>query len=378
MVLQIKHSGNTLEVDLDVVRSNVNYFRSKLKRKTKVMVFIESRCYTGVETDIAELLEDMNVDYIAVTSVKEGCLMRSHGIKVPIVVTHVENAMQNLDKMSTEQLEPVVRSLTMLSKVVTFAKETCKTMNIHLEIDTGGKLKGISKSDLGSVIEMLSTCAENLSIRSVFSELSKQVSPQEQGETTMEEVSSFIHTACRLEQELDVKTLKHLVGNNEILSLPAFHYDMVRLYVGLLGVGVDQKHDRRVEEAISFKSTVSQLRSIPRGSMIPGEQNTFASSDMDVAVVKVGYGDGFRRCLGEGVGYVLVNRHLARTVGKICRETTMIDVTGMIVDVDDEVTIFGKMLSLRNVANAAGTIPEEILCGINERVKRVCYTTFDV
>ena len=368
--LQQKLHSTVLEVDLDAVTHNLNFFRSRLASGTQLMAVVKALAYGSSSFEIAQLLQYHRVDYLAVAYADEGVLLREHGITLPIMV--MNPTIESFDKLLAYDLVPEVYSLKLLRALHSFVASRDQYINIHLKLETGMHRLGFEEKELGALVAMLRTTSM-LRVVGIMSHLVASEDPQHDA-YTKHQFTLFTKLATYIEQALGVRTIKHILNSSGVLRFPGYQLNMVRVGIGLYGVGVDGVAQQHLEVASTLKTVISQIKLIPQGATIGYGRNGVARENMRLATIAIGYADGFSRVLGNGRGSVWINGHLAPTVGDICMDMSMVDVTHIPATEDDEVTIFGKELPIARVAAAMGTIPYEVLTNVSERVKRVYYS----
>lgn len=376
MVLLQRTERATLEIDLDAIKHNLAFFRNKLdKNSTKLMVVLKASCYGTGDYELASMLQNEEVDYFAVACTDEGVLFRKHGVTIPIMVSNP--SVDSFTRMIKYKLEPAIYSLSILRKLVDFVMRQKKHVSIHLKLETGMNGHGIEESDLDAAINVFLRECPFIKVKSIYSNLAGPNATSHDDYARIQ-ATKFDRMIRRIEQELKIITIKHLTSTDGIIRHPEFHYDMVRLGSGLLGLARDDDAKGELVEAMTLKTIISQIRKVKEGSALGQDPDQVAPRDMDVAFIEIGYGDGLIRSLGNGIGKVLVNGHEASFVGNIGMDTSLIDITGMSFGVGDEVTVFGRTSSVKTVANAANTIPQEILSNISRRVKRVFCSIYHI
>ncbi len=361
--LQLKTHQTLLEIDLDAMVSNLNHFKSQIADNVKVMVMVKALSYGSGNIEIANMLQYHQVDYLAVAFIDEGIELRKSGIQLPIMVLNPDPS--GYGQMIDFNLEPEIyniRGLESLDGILSYRE--IKYYPLHIKLDTGMHRLGFGEEELKELIPMLRQ--DRFRVVSVFSHLAASGEP-EHDEFTFEQLNRFDRYSSLLSQELKAPFDRHILNSAGIERFQSGQYQMVRLGIGLHGIGAD----RALIPAGSYRSTISQVRVVRRGETIGYSRAGKADSDLKVATIPVGYADGMDRRLGNGAGRVWIGGTLAPTVGNICMDMTMIDVTGMDAVEGDEVELFGKNLPVQEVARMAGTIPYEILTSIPERVKRV-------
>ena len=369
--LQQKVHSTVLEVDLDAISHNLSFFQSKLNKETQIMVVVKALAYGSSSFEIAYLLQHHRVDYLAVTCADEGVALREKGIIIPIMIMNPTPA--SFPTLLGYQLEPALYSLKLLRALADFLASQDRRISIHLKLETGMHRLGLEGADMKELVLLLRTIPA-IQVKSIYSHLAA-AGAQQHDAYTHAQVKSFRQLAHHLEQSLGIQLTKHILSTTGILRFPEHQFDMVRLGIGLYGVGVDEETQRRLVVASTLKTVISQIKQIPQGATIGYERKGVAQRPMKVATLAIGYADGFSRALGNGQGKVWINGQLAPIVGHVCMDMTMVDVTDIDTEEGDEVIIFGRELPITEVAAAASTIPYEVLTNVSERVKRVYYTT---
>jgi len=367
--LQYKAHETVLEIDLSAMVHNYNYFKSKLSPEVKIMVMVKAFSYGSGTAEIARVLEFHHADYLAVAIADEGVSLRKAGIKMPIVVMNPEE--HSFDLMLEHNLEPVIYSLRVLDQFIPAAhRNAVNNFPVHIKVDTGMKRLGFDNDeDLRKMLAKISKGNE-LFISSIFSHLAASDDPEED-QFTLSQISKFEHFATIVQSGCDHKVTRHILNSSGIERFPNNQYEMVRLGIGLYGISpVDPK---ALQNVSTLKTTISQIRSVPKGETIGYNRKGVATYEMKIATLPIGYADGFNRRLGNGVGKIWVNGHLAPVIGNICMDMCMIDITGIEAKEGDRVIVFGKENPATEVAKLLGTIPYEVFTSVSQRVKRVYF-----
>jgi Alr-MurF fusion protein len=367
--LQQKIHSTVLEVDLDAITHNLNFFRSRLAEKTQMMAVVKAFAYGSSGFEIAHLLQYHRVDYLAVAYADEGVLLREHGITLPIMV--MNPTPESFDKLLVHGLEPEVYNFKLLYALRDFLARRNERVNIHLKLETGMHRLGFEARELSTLVQVLQS-AVSLRVVGIMSHLAASADPQHDA-YTKNQFALFTKQATYIEEKLGICAIKHLLNSSGILRFSEYQLDMVRLGIGLYGVGVDKETQQHLAIASTLKTVISQMRAIPQGATVGYGRRGIARRPMQLATLAIGYADGFGRALSNGVGSVWINGHLAPIVGDICMDMSMADVTDIPAAEGDEVIIFGKELPIDHVASTIGTIPHEVLTNVSERVKRVYY-----
>jgi alanine racemase len=361
--LQLKTHQTRLETDLNAMVYNLNLFRSLLNDGVLTMAMVKALSYGSGNIEIAKLLQYHQVDYLAVAFIDEGVELRKAGIHLPIMVLNPDPS--GFGPMLDYMLEPEIynlRGAEALQKLL--QRRGIIGSPVHIKLDTGMHRLGFGESDLKQLIPWLQE--PGIRVASVFSHLAASGDPAHDG-FTREQIRQFDNMSSMLSLALGTTFRKHILNTTGIERFPDAQYDMVRLGIGLHGIGEDVS----LKVVSSFLTTISQLSSVDAGETVGYLRSGHTKQPSIIATIPVGYADGFHRSLGNGAGKVYVNGQEAPTIGEICMDMAMIDVSGLDVAEGDVVELFGKQQSVAELARQAGTIPYEILTSVPERVKRV-------
>lgn len=365
--LQRKIHGTVMEIDLNKMVNNLNYFKSQLRHGVKLMAMVKAFAYGSGSEEVANLLQFHQVDYLGVAYTDEGVDLRKNNISLPIMV--MNPAEENFHSLLAFSLEPAIYNLKMLTAFCHFTEG--KQAALHIEVDTGMHRLGFDESDLPAIISLLRTNPQ-LKIASVFSHLAGADESVHDG-FSKEQFEKFTRFYEGLSQALNIRPLRHILNSPGILRFPDFQLDMVRLGIGLYGVNPTEQEFNQLVPVATLKTIISQIKTIKAGETIGYGRKGKASSEMKMATIAIGYADGFSRSFSQGKGLVLVRGKKVPVVGNVCMDMTMIDVTGTDAQEGDEVILFGPDLPLQEVAQRIQTIPYEILTNTSERVKRVFF-----
>lgn len=364
-VLEKRVHRTVLEINLNAIEYNLNYYRSLLKANTKITVMVKAFSYGSGLVDVAKVLEYNRVDFLAVAIADEGISLRNAGITTPIIVMNPEE--YSFGKMIDKGLEPNIYSIDQL-KVFSKALDIAGARNypIHIKLDTGMHRLGFIEEEIPTLINCLKT-NNRIKIRSVFSHLAG-ADEKELDNYTNSQLNIFKQMSDLLIKEFDYNILRHILNSAGIEAYNDFQYDMVRLGLGLYGISPIHT---KLANVSTLKTTISQIKHVSKNDFVGYSCKGILARESKIAVIPIGYADGFNRKLGNGIGKVLVKNELVKTVGNICMDMCMIDVTDIEVKVGDEVVIFGEKNSVSDLADEIGTIPYEVLTSVSERVKRV-------
>ena len=373
VALQQKTHETVLELNLNSLIHNLNYFRSKVKQSTKIMAMVKAGSYGSGSFEIANALQFHNVDYLAVAYADEGVELRKAGISLPIMVMNPDE--ESFDAIIAHNLEPEIynfRVLELLEKAILrnlIPKN--KPVKVHLKIDTGMHRLGFDENEIAPLINRLKS-NKRIYIQSVFSHLAASDNPH-QRYFTEDQISLFGILCDKICSMITYPVLRHILNTAGITEYSDAQFDMVRLGIGLYGISPVEKDHAELMNVSTLRSTISQIKNIRANETIGYNREAKAEHDMTIATIPIGYADGFSRTLSNGRGKMLIGEKLVPVVGNICMDMCMVDVTGLNAKEGDEVVIFGDNRSIKDLAKDMGTIPYEILTSISKRVKRVFF-----
>jgi len=367
--LEQKVHETILEVNLNAVVDNLNYFRSFLKPETKMVCMIKADAYGAGAVEIAKTLQDQRVDYLAVAVADEGVTLRKAGITANIMVMNPE--MTAFKTMFDYDLEPEVYSFRLLDALIKAArKEGITGWPVHIKLDTGMHRLGFDpEHDMFKLIDRLKHQTAIIP-RSVFSHFVGSDSDDFDA-FSAHQFALFEAGSQQLQAAFSHKILRHMDNSAGIEHFPERQMDMCRLGIGLYGV--DPRDNRMLSTVSTLKTTILQMRHVPAGDTVGYSRKGKIERDSVIAAIPIGYADGLNRGLGNRRCYCLVNGQKAEYVGNICMDVAMIDVTDIPCVEGDQVEIFGEHLPVTVLSDVLGTIPYEVLTGVSNRVKRVYF-----
>ncbi|WP_420582359.1 bifunctional UDP-N-acetylmuramoyl-tripeptide:D-alanyl-D-alanine ligase/alanine racemase [Reichenbachiella sp.] len=365
--MEQKAHGTILEVNLENLIHNLNYYRSKLAPETKIMVMVKALAYGGGNFEIANLLQFHKVDYLGVAYADEAVELRKNGIHIPIMIMNVSPTSFRL--LKEYNLEPEIYSLDQLIDFLDYYENMQDLPAIHIKLETGMNRLGFTESNLQRLIEQLKL-NKQLKVKSIFSHLAGSEDPRHE-DYTKQQGERFERMSQSIMENLWYTPMRHLVNTGGIANYSDLHFDMVRLGIGLHGFDPTQTEQGQLKIVSSLKCNVSQVKKIAAGESIGYGRSGFAKTDTTIAIIPIGYADGYLRAFGNSVGRMMINDQLVPTIGNVCMDMTMVDVTGLEVKSGDEVVVFGEKPSISELAEWIKTIPYEILTNVSQRVKRV-------
>ena len=362
----------TLEVNLDAIVHNFNFYRSRLNPDTKMVCMVKASAYGAGSYELAKTLQEHRCDYLAVAVADEGEELRKAGITIPIMVMNPEFGSFNV--LFENNLEPEVYSFRLLDAIIRETERRGITSYpIHIKVDTGMHRLGFQPGDMPAVCERLRQ-QSGVVARSVFSHLAGSDSSIFD-DFTMEQIGKFQTAAKTLEEGLEYKVIKHILNTAGIERFPQYQMDMVRLGIGLYGVSASGL--RGLRNVSTLKTTILQIQNVPKGDSIGYSigygRRSYVDRDSRIAIIPIGYADGLDRHFSNREGIVLINGQRCPIIGNICMDACMVDVTDIEAHEGDTVVIFGEGLEVNELSDRLHTIPYEILTSVSPRVKRVYY-----
>ena len=367
--LEQKVHETILEVNLNAVVDNLNYYRSFLKPETKLVCMVKADAYGAGAVEVAKTLQDHRVDYLAVAVADEGVTLRRNGITQNIMIMNPE--MTAFKTMFDYDLEPEVYSFRLMDALIHAAEQQGVTgWPVHIKLDTGMHRLGFDpEHDMDELIRRLRS--QNAIIpRSVFSHFVGSDS-DDFDNFSAEQFRKFDEGSKKLQAAFSHKILRHMDNSAAIEHFPERQMDMCRLGLGLYGV--DPRDNRILHTVSTLKTTILQLRHVPKEETVGYSRKGILTRDSVIAAIPIGYADGLNRHLGRGACYCLVNGKKAPYIGNICMDVAMIDVTDIDCQEGDMVEIFGEHLPVTVLSDVLQTIPYEVLTSVSSRVKKVYF-----
>ncbi|HEX4956559.1 MAG TPA: bifunctional UDP-N-acetylmuramoyl-tripeptide:D-alanyl-D-alanine ligase/alanine racemase [Lacibacter sp.] len=368
-LLELQVHQTVLEINLTAIARNIQAFRRQLQAGVKLMAMVKAFSYGSGSYEIANLLQYHGVDYLAVAFTDEGVELRKAGITLPIMVMNPEPV--SFDALTDNNLEPELYSPQITQAFASYLQQEGVThYPVHIKIDTGMHRLGFMRDELPMLIALLQK--ENyFTVQSVFSHLAAAEDAAEDT-FTQQQATQFDEACQMIETHTGESFLRHITNTPGVIRHPHLQYDMVRVGIGMFGLVTGG--NLPLEEALTLKTTIAQLKQLQPGETVGYNRKGVITKPSVIATVRIGYADGYPRNLSNGKGYMLVHGQKAPVIGTVCMDMIMLDVTGITgVTEGDEVIVFGKELSLHQVAQWSGTIAYEVMAGISQRVKRVYF-----
>ena len=369
--LEQKNHETVLEINLNAISQNLNFYRAKLQKGVKTMVMVKAFGYGNGGLEIAQLLQHHNIDYLGVAFADEGIALRNGGVTLPIMVLNPESS--SFADIIENNLEPEIYSIKGLYSFLKIAKEKqLHQYPIHIKIDTGMHRLGFEKNNLDDLITILVN-EKSIKIQSILSHLatSDDLTDKTFAKT---QIKKFVEISDFLIARLALKNpILHILNSSGISNFPEAQFNMVRLGIGLYGISNNPREQPFLANVSTLKSVISQIRNIPAGDSVGYSRKFIAKLETRIATIPVGYADGVTRLWGNENGFVIINGQKAKIVGNICMDMLMVDVTEMQCAEGDKVIIFGENPTVQEIAQKTQTIPYEVLTNVSQRVKRVFY-----
>ena len=358
-----------MEINLTAMVHNLKAYQSMLQPNTKLMAMVKAFGYGSGAGEVARRLQQQQVDYLTVAYADEGVTLRKAGIHLPIMVMSADE--YSFDAMVNYSLEPELFSFQILNAFHQYiTQQGLQQYPVHIKLNTGMNRLGFDSAEIAQLSNWLGS-QQILRVKSVLSHLAASEDEKEDA-FTQQQVNLFSNACTQIEAALGYGFIKHIANTAAIRRNPNWQFNMVRLGIGLYGADDVHQANLPLQTVATLKTTVAQVRALNAGETVSYNRSGVLKRNSIIATVRIGYADGYPRRMGNGVGKMYVKGALAPTVGKICMDMCMIDVTDIPnVQPGDAVEIFGKHISIQEVAKAAETISYEIMTGISLRVKRV-------
>ncbi len=360
--LQEKNHGTVLEVNFEAIQHNLNEYRSQLGADTKMMVMVKANAYGSGLLEVANFLQHQRVDRLAVAYVDEAIQLRKNGIHFPIMIMNPH--IESFEEFERYDLEAEIFSISHLKRLLS---DTEKHPKIHLKIDTGMHRLGFSEEQIPELAEMLKS-NPSLKVEGIFTHFSS-ADMEEEDAFTVGQANIFEKAYSELIELLGYRPTRHACNSAGIVRWPQYHYDMVRLGIGLYGF--DPTGSLNLKHVSSLKTVISQVQEVKEGDTVGYARKGQITKNSRIGILPLGYEDGYLRIFGNGKASVMINGQLCPTIGNICMDMTMVDITHTDAKEGDEAIVFGLNPSIVDLSQWADTIPLEVLTNVSGRVKRI-------
>ena len=365
---RLKNHKTFLEIDLNHIRNNLGVYKGYLKPKTKILAMVKSNSYGSGTEKMAAFYEQQGVDYLGVAYVDEGVELRKQGITTPILVMNAEE--DGFEDCIAFNLEPAIYSFEQLDQFIKELIFLDKTdYPIHLKVNTGMMRLGFEVSEISQVMEILQAQPE-VKIKSVYSHLADSDNSKEL-EFSNIQIKRFEKAWMKIQEYINYPFDRHILNSEGVSRFPDAQYEMVRLGIGIYGYSSNPEFKKKIQPAISWNSSISQIKKIRKGESVGYGRAFIADSEMKIAVIPVGYADGFRRSLSNGKGSVFILDKCCKVLGRVCMDMIMVDITEVDCLPGTPVEIIGKNQTMEQFASKMDTIPYEVMTSFSKRVHRV-------
>jgi len=365
-LLEQRIHETVLEVDLDALVHNFNFYKSKISPQTKLVCMVKANGYGAGAVEIAKTLQYHRCEYFAVAVAEEGIELRKEGISTPIIVLNPE--VNGFEELFSKDLEPEVYNFRILEAFIREAERRGITnYPIHVKIDTGMHRLGFLPSQIPELIKKLKS-QKGLKVKSVFSHLAASESWMFDS-FTQKQIDILRDAHKEIEEKIGYPVWKHILNSAGIERFIDAQWDMVRLGIGLYGVSASGLNG--LKNVSTLKTTILQIKEIPNHETVGYGRKEALDRDAKIATIRIGYADGLDRKSGNRKGKVWINGKFAPIVGNVCMDLCMVDITGIDAGEGDPVIVFGEELSVIELAESIDTIPYEILTSVSPRVKRI-------
>lgn len=365
-LLEKRVHETVLEVNLDALVHNFNFYKSKVASNVKLISMVKANGYGAGATEIAKTLQYHRCGYLAVAIASEGVALRNEGVNMPIIILNSET--YGFEELFHYNLEPEVYNFRILKAFIKEAESRGVTnYPIHIKLDTGMHRLGFVRDDIPELIDILRK-QKSLYVVSTFSHLAASES-WVFDDFTEKQIEIFEELSLQIENELNYSISRHILNSAGIERFPDKQFNMVRLGIGLYGVSASGVKGLR--NVCTLKTTILQIKTLKENDTVGYGLKEKLDHDAQIATIRIGYADGLSRQFGNRKGRVLINGEFAPIVGDVCMDLCMVDVTNINAKEGDSVIVFGEDLSVIDLAKSIGTIPYEILTSVSPRVKRV-------
>lgn len=382
--METRSLNTWVEISESAYVNNINFFKKLILPKTELAVVIKANAYGHGMLEVAGIAAKNGVNFFCVHSLEEARRLRDGGFNQKILVLGPV-LFARLEEAVGLNLELALYNLETVHTLDEVAKKLNKSAKIHLKLETGANRQGITESDLNNFLEILKS-KKFIKLEAIYSHFAN-VEDATDNSYTARQLELFNKMSEQVTKSGFIGFKKHIAASAAALLLPETHFDIIRVGIGQYGLWPSEKvkttYEKRhstsdvggLSPVVTWKTRISQIKQIPEGDFIGYGCTYQAKKDMVIAVLPVGYSDGYDRKLSNK-GYVLINRRKAPVVGRICMNLMMVDITDIKgVELEDEVILLGKQgsekITAENLADLMGTINYEVVTRINWQISRI-------
>jgi alanine racemase len=347
--------------------NNVSVYRKQVSNTTKIMLMIKAFGYGSGDVALAKTLEENGaVDYFGVAYVNEGIDLREEGISLPIMV--MNTGIIDLETILAFNLEVTIHSPEHLAQLINLNTQDIASVKVHIKIDTGMHRLGFHYEEIEAAATSLKEL--NISVVGVYTHLASSPDP-EHDNFTREQFAYYDKCYSLLSDTLGYRPMRHVLNSAGIIRFPEHQYEMVRAGMGVYGIDPSGLEKENFHLICQFVTQISQINILNAGDTVGYVRRGKIDKDNSrIAVLPVGYADGYNRLFSNGAAEVYINGKRAPVIGNVCMDMTFINVTDIECEIGDEVELFGPNIDIQDLAKAAKTIDYEILTSIGARVER--------
>lgn len=357
-----------VEINLSALKHNLGVYKTRLPKSVKILSMVKADAYGTGAVRIAKFLDQNGIDYLGVAFVDEGVELRRNGVQLPIVIMNPD--VENVDLYVHHDLEPAIYSFEQLDSFVSgLIALNVDQFPVHLKFDTGMHRLGFQPSEKEELLSVIKSQPE-IKIRGIYSHLADADNP-DAVDFTESQLAKFAGIVSFFRENTIGNIIAHVLNSEGALRFTGKAHDMVRIGISMYGYTENKELGSLLKPAVSWYSRVSQVKTIPAGDSVGYGRSFVAAHEMKIAIVPVGYADGFHRNLGNGNGSVFIGGKECKVVGRVCMDMIMVDVTHLEVKYEDLVEIIGENQSMSTLAKKMNTIPYEVLTGLSKRMQRI-------
>lgn len=359
-----------LIISYSAVKNNIEVYKNSLNPMTKIMLMIKAEGYGNGDAILAKYLDEHKlVDYLGVAYVSEGITLREEGVTLPIMV--MNTGVLDLEEVISYNLEPTIYNPDQLTQLIKLNPNDIRRIKVHVKLNTGMNRLGFSHKEIGPAA--LNLVEHGVEVIGAYTHLAS--SPEEyQDDFTIEQITSFNQGFELLSEKLGYNPMRHILNSAGILRFPNHQYEMVRAGMGVYGIDPSHTQEEEFIQISKWVTKISQINTLNKGETVGYVRKGKIEKDGSrIAVLPMGYADGYNRLWSNGNAKVFINGAYAPTIGNVCMDMTFVDVTDIDCHVGDEVELMGEHINIQDLALAAETIDYEIMTSIGNRVERQYY-----
>ena len=362
------------EIDLDALAHNYRRARELTGSGVRYLGVVKADAYGHGAIQVAEHLEQLGADYLAVSSLDEARELRHGGINAPILILgHTPPEM--VPELIRYRITQAVSAQAKAEEYSAAAVGCGGTLKVHIKVDTGMSRLGFLVRGghfEGGVAAIAASCAlPGLEAEGIFTHFAVSDEDQAACEAyTRDQFALFMKVLDALAEKGRTFPIRHCANSGALARYPEMYLDMVRPGIALYGVGADAAR-LGLRPVMALKSSVSTIKIFDPDTDISYGRTYRTQGKTRIGVLPIGYADGLFRGLSNRLS-VVTEQGPAPIRGRICMDMTMVDLTGLTeVKVGSEVEIFGRRQSVDRLAEMLDTISYELLCAVSKRVPRV-------